>query len=240
MYKKTLLFFFLFIAVSQINAQEPSLTLNEILDRHKLSFGNQEQLNQMKTMRMKGIVALAGYELPIVISRQHPGLCHISIQRDKGTSTYFYDGNKAWDRQDDSTLVLKDPVEYATLMALSNFEMLLDHKDQNIQLALVGKENVEGKLAYNLIAKLKNETTENWFLDCATFRLVKVSGTTFWFNNRTAEKTILYDDYKPVQGLYLPHYIYSDITTFSSEVEIDSVEINPEIDSNMFINKRVD
>ena len=98
-----------------------------------------------------------------------------------------------------------------------------------IEIKLLGKEEFEGKSTYKLQLIFRDGNTENWNLDYSTYRLSKVSGRTRWFIGQEAQKTILYMDYKKINGIYLPHYFFCDITTFSSEIEIQEVEINPNI-----------
>lgn len=231
---KIILFCFWLICTLRLEAQQPQMTLANILQHHTLSLGNQDSLKKIQTMKLSGIFSTLGYEYPIIIYRQRPNLCRIEIQRDSEKIVCFYDGQQTWQKTNKGDSIIESPLNYATLLAFRNFDILPDYKSNGIKIELIGQEVFEGRSTYKLQLKFSDGYTENWFINSSTFQLLKVSGRTRWFSEQQAQKTILYMDYKPIKGIYIPHYIFCDITTFSSEIEIQEVEINPNLDPGLF------
>ena len=210
------------------------MTLEEILHHHTQALGTQDTLKDKKTMRLTGTYTVTGYEYPITILRKHPDLCRIEVDRDGKKEICIYDGKKAWQKMDKAAQDIEDPLYYCTLLSFSNFDILPNHKSNAIAIKYKGQEKFEGELTHKLELMFNQDKIEHWYINSSTYHLLKVEGRTHWYEGRLAKKTILYMDYKDVQGVFVPFYVYCDITTFSSEVEVQKVEINPDLSSNMF------
>lgn len=223
-----------FLCTASFQAQQSEINLDKILRRHTQAFGDQDMLKGIRTMRITGTYICAGYEYPITMFRQRPNLCRIEVQRAGRTDVCVYDGQKTWQIVDGDVQDIEDPLYYCTMLAFSNFDILPDYKANGISIEYMGQEKFEGKSTHKLQVEFIGEKTEHWYINSSTYRLLKVEGMTRWYVNRFAEKTILYMDYEAVDGVYLPHYVYSDITTFSTEVEVEGIEINPDIDPDLF------
>lgn len=224
------------LCVLPFQAQQSEINLEEILRRHTQAFGDQNTLKEVQTMRITGTYICTGYEYPIIILRKRPNLCRIEVQRAGRTDVCVYDGQKTWQIVDGDVQDIEDPLYYCTMLAFSNFDILPDYKANGISIGYMGQEKFEGKSTHKLQIDFSGEKTEQWYINSSTYRLLKVEGMTRWYTERTAKKTILYMDYKPVDGIYLPHYVYSDITTFSTEVDVQEIEINPNLDPALFRN----
>ena len=223
-----------FLCTASFQAQQSEISLEGILHRHIQAFGDQNTRKDIQTMRITGTYICGGYEYPITILRKRPNLCRIEVQRAGRKDVCVYDGQKTWRIVDGDVQDIEDPLYYCTMLAFSNFDILPDYKANGISIEYMGQEKFEGKSTHKLQVDFNGKKTEKWYINSATYRLVKVEGMTRWYTERTAKKTILYMDYKAVDGVYLPHYVYSDITTFSTEVEVEEVEINPELDPDLF------
>jgi hypothetical protein len=210
------------------------MSLEEILNHHTKAFGDQDTLKEIQTMRISGTYIAKGYEYPITIFRKRPDLCRIEVQRDGKTEVCVYDGQKTRQKMDKTEKDIEDPLYYCTLLAFSNFDILPDHKSSRIKIEHLGQEMFEGKQTHKLELIFNGVKKEHWYINSSTYRLLKVEGRTRWYIKRQAKKTILYMDYKAVQDIFIPFYVNCDITTFSSEVEVEDVEINPDLDPDLF------
>ena len=222
------------ICALQSQAQQPEMGLEEILHRHTQALGDRDTLKGIQAMKITGTYICGGYEYPIVILRKQPDLCRIEVQRNGKTDICVYDGQKTWQISDNNVKSIEDPLYYCTMLAFSNFDILPNYKTNGIAIEYMGQEKFEGQSAHKLRVKFNAEKTEQWYIDSSTYWLLKVEGMTRWYSERFAKKTILYMDYEVVDGIFLPHYVYSDITTFSTEVEVLDVEINPDLDPDFF------
>lgn len=224
-----------FICSLQLQAQQPQISVEEILRHHTQAFGNQDTLEEIQTMRITGVYISGGYEYPIIVLRKRPNLCRIEVQRAGKNEICVYDGQNTWQTIENKKQDIESPLYYCTLLAFSNFDILPDYKSNGITIEYVGQEKFEGKSTHKLQLTFRGGETEHWYINSSTYRLLKVEGITRWYEGyEPAKKTILYMDYKAVHGIYFPHYFYCDITTFSTEVEIQVVEINPNLDPGLF------
>jgi len=225
---------FCFVFTATLCAQAPEGKLQHILKEHKKSLGDQTALEKIKSMKMTGVISILGEESEIKIFRRLPNKCRIEFKHEGEDVVCYYDGSQAWMKTAKGDTAVDDPVIYAALLAMSKFDILSGHKSNSVQVKYLGEDEFEGKPVHKLQLNYKDEEDEEWFLDQSTFRLLKAGGKTLYYGSSKSDKTILYMDYEPVEGVYLPHYFFCDITTFNSEIDIEKIELNPQLDPCFF------
>jgi len=112
---------------------------------------------------------------------------------------------------------------------------LVDYKQKGNLIALVGKEDVDGKPAYRLKLTNKKGEMRSYIFDAGSFRLVKWEGT-----RKIGERDVPWEsafrDYREVNGLQFAFEIDSDApgTGQAQKIIANTIEVNPEIDESHF------
>ena len=84
-----------------VQSQQSTLTLAEIIKRHRLSFGDPRKFNKITTMKLTGTAASFGEEYSVVIIRKRPNLCMMEVQREEGKDICVFNGKKIWKRTEE-------------------------------------------------------------------------------------------------------------------------------------------
>ena len=111
----------------------------------------------------------------------------------------------------------------------------MDYRAKGNQVELAGKDQVEGKEAFKV--KLTRSTGEarTYFIDAASYQVVKWEGTT-----HVEDKDIVVEnylrDYRDVNGLQFPFEIDSDSPDSPQQrkITIEKIELDPKIEETRF------
>jgi len=111
----------------------------------------------------------------------------------------------------------------------------VDYKSKGNQIELVGKESLDDKPVYRLKLTNKNGEVRFYFLDAASFLLVKWEGV-----RRTGDQDVpwesYFSDFQEVHGLRFPSRIDqgSPGTEVKQTLTAEKIEIDPQIDDSRF------
>ena len=104
------------------------------------------------------------------------------------------------------------------------------HKKQGHKIALKGKEKIENQECYKFVVTKKDGQDVTYYMSTTTYMIVMSQ------NVRDTGETIkrYYADYKKVNGIMEPHKIKGVAQGTPFEIELNSVEINKQIDHKLF------
>jgi hypothetical protein len=225
-------------------------TVAEIASRHIEALGGEEALRAIQTLRKTGTYIYNGTEHPIVSyhklgrrSREEiDGLQlwgtgrregHVVVRGTNGAVSWNLDESRGpeW---------AAIPASRAAI-ALEDADLtgaLFDSEKKDHRVELLDPGDVEGKPALRLKVTFSSGASgieQIWFLDVETFLLLRKE-----MSGEEAERDLerprswYFDDYRPVNGVLMPYWVYVEEPLFSREYVFETIEVNVPIEDAVF------
>lgn len=216
-------------------------TADEIVAKSIAARGGIEKLKAVQSERVTGrIISGRGEGRKVVVELKRPGKMRMELTQNGKTITRVYDGQyEGWTV--DPTAGKSEPVRM-TVNEIKNIQKeadfdgpLLDYKPKQTEVELLGKEKVDGKIAYKLRVAVKDEDVRYYYFDAASYLLVKWYGTRISDGKQVVVESF-FRDYRDVQGLKIAFEIISRTPGASPKQKmiIEKVELNPPLDDSRF------
>ncbi len=177
-------------------------------------------------------------QLPFLMELARPGKMRVEVQFQGETAVQVYDGKKGWKLRPFLGRHEVEPFTAEELrIASQQSELdgpLIEASSAGTRVELEGTEQVDGRDAYKLKLTTGKDVRRVW-VDKETFLDVKVDGARRFDGKRRQVWTYL-RDYKPVNGLMVPHSMETTIEGVpgSEKIVIDRVVVNPDLDDDRF------
>ncbi|MBI1745957.1 MAG: hypothetical protein HYR55_05125 [Acidobacteria bacterium] len=198
------------LAAGLLALESPAQTVDEVISKNNQARGGLDKLKAVKSMRMTGKIITQGMDAPLNLQSKRPNKLRVEMTIQGKTMVQGFDGETAWWIMPfmGSTDAEKMPQQEATsVMQQADMDgPLVDYKDKGHKVELIGKEDMEGTPVYKLKLTLKSGDLQYIYLDSQNFIQLKQTVKL----KRPAgdvEVDIFYGDYKPVNGLMIPHSI---------------------------------
>ncbi|HTG30556.1 MAG TPA: hypothetical protein VK818_20245 [Methylomirabilota bacterium] len=216
-------------------------TADEIVTKVLAARGGVSRIKAVHSQRISGTINFGpGADGPFLVELERPGKMHIEVTVQGQTLVRSYDGKSSgWILNpfiENKAVTPMSAEDISNISDESDFDgPLVDYKQKGNLIALVGKEDVDGKPAYRLKLTNKKGDMRNYFFDADTFRLIKWEGT-----RKVGDKDVpwesVFHDYREVDGLQFAFEIDSDApgTGQAQKIIADKIEVNPEIDQSHF------
>jgi outer membrane lipoprotein-sorting protein len=216
-------------------------TTDEIVQKAIEARGGVAKLKAVQSERITGRITFAqGEEGVFVVELKRPLKMHVEISVEGQKIIRVYDGKSSgW--MVNPFLESKDaqpmtPEDLKNIADESDFDgPLMDYKTKGNQIELVGKESLDDKPVYRLKLTNKNGDVRSYFLDAASFLVVKWEGV-----RKTGEQELpwesYFSDFQEVHGLRFPFRIDqgSPGTEVKQTLTAEKIEIDPQIDDSRF------
>jgi len=113
---------------------------------------------------------------------------------------------------------------------------LMDYAAKGRKVELEGRESVENQAAYKLKVTLPGGQVRHVWVDGHTFLETKVEGAPRKLDNAMHPVALYLRDYKPEQGLMVPHTLETAVqgVTQTEKISIESVAVNKSLDDARF------
>ncbi len=235
--KKAISLFLIILAGISVSGFAQEMTLDIILNKYFETVG-MKKMNEWKSMKMTGKSMAQGVEYPFFITVKRPGKVRMEVDIQGMKMIQAYDGQKGWavipwsgstdpqDMTEDQSRMMKNQAEFEG--------SLYNWKDKGYKAELLGKEDVEGSSVYKIKVTKPDGDIETFFIDAENFVILK-SVTLVKIQGNETESETLMSDYKDENGVLIPHTIvnkYKDQVV--SQVVVDKVDINPDMDDSIF------
>ena len=190
---------------------------------------------KVQTERLTGKIVLTGQEGPLNVEFKRPGKMREMVTLAGKSQIRTTDGKVGWGvgtLRDAATPVQLSEQELKGLAGSADFEgPLVDYKAKGNKIELVGKELVEGKMAYKLNITMKGGEARVDFVDCKTYRELKWQGKV---GDTVFES--YFHDYRKVNGLMVAFEIDSAKLGEppNQKIVFEKVEVNPPLDDARF------
>lgn len=232
---------FCFAVVLFLPLHAAAQTADEIVNKVLAARGGVSRIKAVHSQRISGTINFGpGADGPFLVELERPGKMYIEVTVQGQKLVRSYDGKSTgW--------ILNPFVENKSVQAMSAEDIsnisdesdfdgpLVDYKQKGNLIALVGKEDVDGKPAYRLKLTNKKGEMRSYIFDAESFRLVKWEGTRK-IGDRDVPWESVFHDYREVNGLQFAFEIDSDApgTGQAQKIIADKIEVDPEIDESHF------
>lgn len=225
------------LAAATAGAQE--LTVDEVLSRYRAALGSAESLHALDQLKQYGTCVYDELEFPVVrflkrgarLREEIEGLGRSGDAVLEGVVVVrATDGTLAWTM---GSAEAPEPraIEGAAAMALRlEAELpgpLVDPEAAGDTVELVGRAEVEGEELWHLRLTRASGPLENWYLGLDDYlpRRRDIAQPPYAWS---------FDDYRPVAGVRLPHWMLVEEPLVTREYLFDAIEAGVEMDATLF------
>jgi outer membrane lipoprotein-sorting protein len=232
---------FLMLAVLAAGIQlSTAQSVDDVINKHFEAMGGRDKVANLKTMKLVCSVEIApGMKAPITMYFVNGKSMRVEVEVQGMKILSAVDGDSGWainpmSGKKDAERMNPDEIKEAKdQMDLSG--PLFNYKEKGNTVELLGKEDMEGTEVYKIKVGKKNGDMQYDFVDAETYLLLKET-TTHKSADKETSGDVLFSDYRKVDGLMFA-YSMENRETGSAQgqvLKVESVEINPSIDKNMF------
>jgi len=231
----------LFAAVVQ--AQD----VDEIISNYFENTGGYEAWGELKGIKIMAKVNQGGMEIPLEIVQMADGRQYTKVNvQGNELKQQVFDGETVW-----STNFQTGKAEKADDETIANMKLqandfpdaFYNYKEKGYEVELVGTETIEGTEAFKIkLTKepimVDGEETEDvsyYFFDKEAFIPIAQESAIPSGPAKGSIQQITMSDYQEVEGLYFPFAMTQGVKDGASQpIEIESIEVNPNIDEGEF------
>jgi hypothetical protein len=220
------------------------LTAEEILEKNAQARGGREAWRKIQTIIWAGHLESersAVPSLPFLLEVKRPNKSRFEITAPSQRSLRVFDGAHGWTmRAGEDGIPRLDPFtpqeEKFAHDAAGLEGPLIDVRDKGSTVDLEGLDELEGRRAYRLGVSTASGDRQQVWVDAETFREIRYDRTTYSARGSPGSVSIVYREYKPVQGLQLASVIEIGAGTGKTpdRMVIERVALNPSIDDAQF------
>ncbi len=179
-------------------------------------------------------------QLPFSLEMKRPHKSRLEIQFAGKTAVQVYDGTNGWkvrpflNRNEVESFTAEEAKAEAGTDDMDG--LLIDYQSRGAKVELAGTEAVEGHSAYKLKVTAKDGEGRTVWIDTKTFLDVKVEGVPRRMDGHVRHVWVYQRDFKPVQGLVMPHVYETVVEGFpqAHRMIVDSIIVNHELSDARF------
>jgi len=227
------------LAVLFLGGLASAQTLDEVLAKNYQARGGLDKLQAVAAVKMSGkmVIPAQGLEMPMVLWQKKPNRMRVETTFQDKKIIQAYDGRKAWWIMPFKSEAAQEmaPEQAKLLAEQADFENpLVVFKEKGYKLELQGREDMAGTPVFKLKLTKAGGREIYFYLDADSGIELK---STLTLKSGEAEtlNEILYDDYKPVDGLLMPFSVENKVNGKTQvQMTMESIEINPVISDGLF------
>jgi hypothetical protein len=227
-------------------------TVDEVIDKYVVARGGKEKLMSIKSIYMEGSREMMGAEVTVKITKEQGKLSRTEFEM-AGSNGYFLVTDKeAWTlipMRSPTPNKLPDDAVPAMQTETDITGPLVDYVAKGHKAELIGKDTVNGNLAYKIKLTTKAGKEINYWIDATSYLLIQSSakgGGMFGGgrrpggggNGEAPEVITSYKDYKDVGGVLFPHSIEMKTTGGEGRggggTTFDLIEVNKPVDAKLY------
>ncbi len=209
-------------------AQEPA----KIAEQYVKAAGGGRALSRIHTLSLEGAFTTDdGKSGTFTLDTKLPNRSYMELLVGDQNLIEAYNGKSAWHRDaggELGTLVGSEGMQLEAAAQYYNLR-LVNPKKEKMALAFVGSAQVRGKDALELEVTSATGMKRHVFFDLQTHLIVKEAGTV-----GGVEEEILYDDYRPVEGVKLPNKIELHRDGAKYDITVTRAIVNGTIGERVF------
>jgi hypothetical protein len=215
----------------------PALTLDEILEKHIAARGGREGWQAVHTITQRGTYSAFSKVGPFTLHRARDNNYYLDHILNELRVVVGFDGQLGW--WINPMIGGEWPqrisgADLPVLMQKIDFESpFFDPASKGHKVEFLGEGDFEGQQALRLHLVRSDGAEETWYLDPQTFLELGFEATGSDFGTPRPQRTY-FDDFREVEGIIIPFYVEAQWYTRLRVLEVESVEINAELDHKLF------
>jgi hypothetical protein len=220
--------------------------VEDIARIHLEAVGGADRLAALKSLRMTGVVYASGKDVKFTMLAQRPAMVRVETQSAGRTLLQAYDGTDAPWEFDSSAAparqyrAMPDAAAKIFLMDAEFDDPLVAGETRGYSFDYAGEVDFERRKLLRLLVTRKLTDTFSLLLDEDTYFIVKRVEFRTSAGGRKLQVVTHYDDFRPVEGVLLPHNIKVSLDgRLTQETKITRVEANPVIAPGYFTRPKV-
>jgi len=197
-------------------------------------------------------------QLPFKLTLQRPRKERFELQFRNQTALQVFDGDNGWKLRPYLNRRVVEPYTADELKAASTQASLdgylIDYAAKGTRIELEGTEKVENRDTYRLKLTLNGGQAIHVWIDAQTFLETKIEGRPRRLDDILHPVEVYYRDYRAVNGLQIPFGLETRVLPLSNpaakfksdapmqneKINIEKVEVNPNLDASLFSKPQVD
>ncbi len=238
--KKTILSFVVFVLLSsnfviyaQDTTEQNQVDPNVVIEKYIEAIGGRDALAKIedKSTIMRGTAM--GQSITLTVKQKAPNKLRQEVKAGGMEQIIIFDGEKAVMKVMDQKIEVKDK-ELEALKLEAQMDFLLSPQSYGITLSYEGNETVNGKEAYKI--KMTLPSGLRWFsyFDAESGLKVKEQRE-IQTQMGLSEQTVVYDDFREVEGVKYPYKITQSFGGQSVDVTVSSIKVNKGISDDIFV-----
>lgn len=212
-------------------------TAEDVVARHIEARGGRQAWDQVESIRLSGEFTGFSKINPFVLVRKRDRLYHLDHTLGDKHVTVGYDGEtRWWDNHwfQQGAQKITEGADLAVLERDLDFVTpLFEIEERGYELSLLDQDDLDGEPVIALELKRPDDSTETWYLDPETYLEHARESPASDFGRPMTQRTY-FDDFRQVGDVTLPHYVETQWYTRHRVMEVADVELNVEIDDELF------
>jgi hypothetical protein len=225
-------------------ASPPELTAEQIVEKNVAARGGAEAWRKVQTMAWLGHMESADApvrNVAFALEQKRPNKTRFELNAMGQKTLRVFDGSHGWkvraarDGSPDVQPFTPQELRFAQGSIVID-SPLIDHDAKRVAVELDGVDQVEGRKAYRLILRTPSGERHNVWIDAKTFLDVKYDRTSYNAAGQAGTVSVVYRDYKTVDGLQIPSTIETGVGSGKApdRMVIEKISLNPPLDDRMF------
>jgi hypothetical protein len=231
---RSLFFFIMFFFSYTIFSQ----TADEIIEKHIAAHGGAEKWDRVDALKITGKFTAFSLENDYTCYKTRSGYYYADLYLGEVNVIEAFNGKTGWTidpwQEIDYARKVNSSEENVFLQKAEFFTPFYNYKEKGHSVEYEGRETMDGFEVFVLKLTRANGHVETWYLNAETYLeyLCKSDWVDFAY---PAPSEVFFDDFREVDGLILPFFTDRTFWQRSRILEIKNVEINPEIDKEIFV-----
>lgn len=226
------------LTVARLSAQGQSAmpTVDQVIEKYIAAVGGRDAMEKVTSRVSTGTFEIPdmGLSGPITISEKAPNKSLAVIEiGGMGTIRDGSDGSVAWEEAPGAGVRDKTGPELADALRGSVFNAELKLKTLYKTVVVSGKEAVDGKDAYVLVATPAEGAANKLYFDVASGLMVKQASTRETTQG-PMDVEVLIGDYRAVNGLKMPYSVRQMTAAFTAVIKLTDIKQNVPLDDAIF------
>ena len=222
-----------FIAASQ--------KVDEIIEKHIAAHGGVDKWNKVNSLKITGTFTAFSIEKDYMCYKTKSGSYYGDFSLGEFNVVESFDGKSGWtiDPWQEITYARNINSDEANvfMQKAEFFTPFFNYKSKGYSVEDIGKDTIDGIELFVLKLTKTNGKVETWYLNSKTY--LEYCCKSDWVDFASAVPSeVFFDDFRNVDGLIIP--FFSDRTFWQRDriLQIEKIEINPEIDPDIYIMPR--
>lgn len=222
-----------FKAYAQDTTKQNAVDPNVVIEKYVEAIGGRDALAKIedKSTIMRGTAM--GQSITLTVKQKAPNKLRQEVKAGGMEQVIIFDGEKAVMKVMDQKIEVKDK-ELEALKLEAQMDFLLDPQSYGITLSYEGNETVNGKDAYKIKMTLPSGLRWFTYFDAESGLKVKEQRE-IQTQMGLSEQTVIYDDFREVEGVKYPYKITQSFGGQSVDVTVSSIKVNKGLSDDIFI-----